>query len=109
MDIDLLKEITRFRMELHKIPETGYHEVKTQEYLKGELSRMGYNPQEICTTGVYVYIDAGAAETVAFRSDIDALPMKEETAVPFHLPMKDLCMHVATTAIWLCSWDLQKP
>ncbi len=104
MGINLLNEITRFRRELHKIPETGYHEVKTQEYLKRELSRMGYNPQEICTTGVYVYIDAEASETVAFRSDIDALPMTEETGCTFsstHEGFMHACGHDGHMAMLL--------
>lgn len=104
MDIDLLKEVTRFRRELHQIPETGYREVKTQEYLKRELSKMGYTPQEICTTGVYVYIDAGATETVAFRSDIDALPMTEETGCDFfstHEGVMHACGHDGHMAMLL--------
>ena len=104
MDINLLKEVTRFRRELHQIPETGYREVKTQEYLKRKLLEMGYDPQNICTTGLYVYIDAGAPETLAFRSDIDALPMKEETGCTFtstHRGIMHACGHDGHMAMLL--------
>ncbi len=104
MDINLLKEVTRFRRELHQIPETGYREVKTQEYLKKELLEMGYDPQVICTTGLYVYIDAESPETLAFRSDIDALPMKEETGCTFtstHEGIMHACGHDGHMAILL--------
>lgn len=104
MDINLLKEVTKFRRELHQIPETGYCEVKTQEYLKRELSEMGYDPQVICSTGLYVYIDAGASETMAFRSDIDALPMKEETGCIFtstHKGVMHACGHDGHMAMLL--------
>lgn len=104
MDINLLKEVTRFRRELHQIPETGYREIKTQEYLKRELLEMGYDPQAICTTGLYAYIDAGASETLAFRSDIDALPMKEETGCTFtstHEGIMHACGHDGHMAMLL--------
>ena len=104
MDINLLDEVTRFRRELHRIPEIGYQEIKTQEYLKKELLNMGYNPQVICTTGIYVYIDAGAPETVAFRSDIDALPITEETGCTFastHSGVMHACGHDGHMAMLL--------
>lgn len=84
MDINnLLDDVTRYRRDLHRIPELGYREVKTQKYLIETLTEMGYNPQIVCETGVYVYIQGDGTDTVAFRSDIDALPITEETGCPF--------------------------
>lgn len=79
----LLNEVTRFRRELHLIPETGYKETKTQKYLVDELTKLGYEPNITCSTGVYVYIEGDSKETIAFRSDIDALPITEETDCSF--------------------------
>lgn len=84
MNIDnLLEEVTRYRRELHQIPEIGYSEVKTQEYLIEVLTKMGYKPEIICGTGVYVYIEGEGSDTIAFRADIDALPITEETNCSF--------------------------
>ncbi|MCF7926688.1 MAG: amidohydrolase [Candidatus Izimaplasma sp.] len=74
--MELLK---KFRTELHKIPETSYNEFKTKAYLKETLLKMGYNPISILETGLYVYIDNKNDETIAFRSDIDGLPVQEQT------------------------------
>lgn len=84
MSIDnLLEEVTRYRRDLHQIPEVGYREVKTQEYLLEVLTKLGYKPEIICGTGVYVYIEGKGTDTVAFRADMDALPITEETSCTF--------------------------
>ena len=72
-----------FREDLHKIPETSYTEFKTKAYLLKQLKAMGYEPIEILETGLLVYLDAKADKTIAFRTDIDALPVTEETGVSF--------------------------
>lgn len=96
MEEFLLDEVTRFRRELHLIPETGYKETKTQNYLINELIKLGYEPKVTCNTGVYVYIEGNSEQTIAFRSDIDALPITEETACSFksiHVGNMHACGH----------------
>lgn len=80
MDTDLL---IKWRRDLHQIPEVGYHEEQTTAYLKNELEEMGYKPINVDKTGLYVYLDFNKEKTIAFRTDIDALKIKEETGVPF--------------------------
>ncbi len=72
-------ELRRVRRELHRIPELGKSEVKTQEYILDYLKKLGYKPEKITDTGVFLYIP-GSIEggTVALRSDIDALPIQEK-------------------------------
>ena len=77
--MDALEQIKKWRQELHQIPELGLQEYKTSNYLKTELIKMGYQPISILETGVLVYIDNGYDQTLAFRSDIDALKIKEQT------------------------------
>ena len=77
------KLLQKYREDLHQIPEIFFKEFKTKKYLKEALSEMGYNPMDILSTGLYVYIDNGNNSTVAFRSDIDALKVTEETGLPF--------------------------
>ncbi len=68
-----------YRRDLHKIPETAFNEHKTSAYLKEQLLKIGFQPFSILSTDVLVFIDKGSKETIAFRSDIDALPQIEET------------------------------
>ena len=69
------------RRALHRIPEIGYMEKKTQAYLINQLSAL--DPDDLKTfadTGVRaVFKGNGTGRVVAFRSDIDALPVAEQT------------------------------
>ena len=87
-----MKDIVRWRRELHQIPELGLKEYKTAQYLRNELTLMGYHYEEILDTGTLVYIDHHQKETLAFRSDIDALPIKEKNDIDFK-STHDGCMH----------------
>ena len=81
--MDALNEIKRWRQELHQIPELGLQEFKTSKYLKDELTKMGYEPISILDTGVLVYLDNHQDKTLAFRSDMDALKISEQTNCSF--------------------------
>ncbi|MDD8048726.1 MAG: M20 family metallopeptidase [Thomasclavelia sp.] len=78
-----INDLKRWRQDLHQIPEIGFKEVETTAYLKKELESLGYNVNKLLDTGVYVYIDNNKDKTIAFRSDIDALKLTEETGVSF--------------------------
>lgn len=74
------------RRELHKIPELGFQEFKTQayllEYLKGLPSdRLTIEPWR---TGIFVKIKGNnPSKTIAYRADIDGLPIVEQTELTF--------------------------
>lgn len=79
--MDICKDLKKWRQELHQIPEIGLQEYKTTKYLEKQLQAMGYSTIEVLDTGTLVYIDYGCEETLAFRSDIDALQITEATEV----------------------------
>ena len=79
----LLDQIKEWRRHLHTIPEIGFQEYKTSAYLYEQLEKMGYQPQKITETGIAVYLDFHKEKTIAFRSDIDALEITEQTGVEF--------------------------
>ena len=98
MDLNfLLDDIVKNRRALHQIPETALEEFKTKEYLKNYLISIGLEPQEIVETGLFVYIEGKDKENcIAFRSDIDALNIKEETGAEFeskHVGKMHACGH----------------
>jgi hippurate hydrolase len=69
---------------LHAHPELSLCEEKTSARLADELRRAGY---EVTTTvggyGVVAVLKNGAGPTVLVRADIDALPVKEQTGLPY--------------------------
>jgi len=103
--------LTQFRQDLHQIPETSFTEFKTQKYLKNALQNMGYQPVEVAGTGLYVYIDNHNFETIAFRTDIDGLPLQEENNIPFkstHNGYMHACGHDGHMAMMLGVADYLK-
>jgi hippurate hydrolase len=69
---------------LHQHPELSDQEVNTANAAAGALRDAGYEVHEkIGTTGVVGILRNGDGPTVLMRADMDALPMKEETGLPY--------------------------
>lgn len=91
---DLQDEVADLRHRLHQEPEIGLHLPRTQEKVLGALDGLGY---EITlgreTTSVTAVLrgsapvphgrEAGNKPVVLLRGDMDALPVQEETGVPY--------------------------
>lgn len=60
---------------LHTIPEMAFGEKKTTEYVKKVIGEYPVSMIDLgMETGAVAYLDAGAAETIALRADMDAVP-----------------------------------
>jgi len=69
---------------LHRNPELGCQEYQTQALILSELEKMGIPAEKIADTGVMGIIRGEKpGKTVAFRADMDALPVTEETGLPY--------------------------
>ena len=77
--------IRALRRDLHRQPELSWKEVRTQERLERALRECGATDiRRVASTGLTARIrGAGRGATVAIRGDIDALPITEETGLPF--------------------------
>nr|WP_244652571.1 amidohydrolase [Glutamicibacter sp. FBE19] len=71
-----------FRRELHRNPELSFAEHQTTERILERLRSAGLSPQKMTNTGAYVDIGEGPIR-IAFRADIDALPVIEETDLEY--------------------------
>ena len=73
------------RRDIHAHPELAFEEVRTAGVVAAELTRMGIPHRTgIGRTGVVGVIQGGRpGPTLAIRADMDALPMPEETGLPF--------------------------
>lgn len=77
-------ELLRWRRHLHAHPELSFAETATADYLAGELAALGIPSRRPIPNAVVADLgDPAAGPTVALRADIDALPIPEETALPF--------------------------
>jgi amidohydrolase len=73
------------RRDLHAHPETGFETVRTAKVVADELSLMGLRPKTgVGKTGVVAEITGGRpGPCLILRADMDALPIHEETGLPF--------------------------
>ncbi|MDQ1236297.1 N-acetyldiaminopimelate deacetylase [Paenibacillus sp. SORGH_AS306] len=77
---------TQIRRDLHRIPEPGFQEFKTQQYLLDYIATLPQNHLEIRTwrTGILVYIHGSAPKRrFGYRADMDGLPIVEQTSYDF--------------------------
>src|SRR5690348_15216910 len=85
-DADLRQSLVELRRAIHADPELSFQEERTAEKLERALATLRpANLQRVAKTGVVARIrgrDAGAP-LVAVRGDIDALPVREDTGLPF--------------------------
>lgn len=94
---DIREKIIQFRKDLHQIPELGLEEVKTSQYIKEKLENCGYEYETVIGTGVIACKKSGNTnKAIAFRADMDALQITEETNTSFksiHKGMMHGCGH----------------
>ena len=85
-------EMVGIRHQIHENPELGFRETETSALVAAELRKLGY--EEIATgiahTGVVAILRGGRpGPVVAVRADMDALPVTEETDLPFRSTKRD--------------------
>ena len=82
----IFDEIVAIRRDIHRHPEIGRKEVRTAGIIRDKLKEYGVDRIETpCPTAVIGIIEGTKApgKCIALRSDIDALPVQEETGLPF--------------------------
>ncbi len=82
---ELLDQVVEWRRDLHAHPELGNHETRTAQVIAAHLRRLGLTPKTgIAHTGVTARLKGGKpGPRVALRADMDALPVVEQTGLPF--------------------------
>ena len=70
---------------MHQHPELGNHEARTAQVVADHLRSLGLEPRTgIAHTGVTAILKGGKpGPRIALRADIDALPVTEQTGLPF--------------------------
>lgn len=103
---DLTTELIAVRRHLHRHPELSNAEIRTQLFIRETLARLGLGKiSDAAGTGLVVDVHGtrpGANRMVVVRADIDALPITEDTGLPFASETKGVmhaCGHDAHTAM----------
>ena len=94
-----MQSLIEIRRELHKIPELGFQEFKTQAFILDYLAKLPQAHLTLTTwkTGIIVKINGtNPTKTIGWRTDIDGLPVHEETGVDYasvHIGHMHACGH----------------
>jgi amidohydrolase len=91
------------RRYLHQHPEVGFNEFNTAAFVRGILRGSGFEVHEAAETGSWLEIQGNkAGPTLAYRADLDALPMQDAKDAAYASKNKGvahLCGHDAHTTI----------
>ncbi len=110
------QEMLSWRRHLHQHPELSNREVETSKYVAERLRSFGLEPQTgVARHGVVATLRGGQpGPVVALRADMDGLPVKEDTGLPFasaatgefegrQVPVMHACGHDAHMAMLLAT------
>ena len=110
---DMPQLLTLYR-DLHANPELSMQEVRTPAKLAPEMRKLGFDVTEhVGKTGVVAVMKNGPGPVLLVRADMDALPVKEQTGLPFAsrvvgklkdgtaTPVMHACGHDTHIASWL--------
>lgn len=114
LDPALTDRLRADREHFHTWPELSGSEVRTSEYIEQRLRRLGAGIKRFGTTGLVGVLENGNGPVVAYRADMDGLPVEERTGLPFsskatgHLagndvPVMHACGHDVHMAVGLAA------
>jgi hippurate hydrolase len=110
----VLPDVEQLYLDLHQNPELSFQEKNTSAKLADRMKKLGY---EVTTgvgrTGIVAVLRNGTGSTVMFRTDMDALPVAEETGLPYaskvrvkdasgtDIPVMHACGHDIHMSAWI--------
>ncbi|MDN5745305.1 MAG: M20/M25/M40 family metallo-hydrolase, partial [Nocardioidaceae bacterium] len=107
------------RHDLHRAPELTWAEYDTARRVRAELDALGVVWRECAGTGTVAHLAVGApGRHIALRGDLDAMPIQEETEVPWASGSPGAmhaCGHdghtavLVATATWLAAHEDELP
>lgn len=104
MDKQLFDRLVSIRRQLHQNPELGFTEFKTAALVEHHLRELDIPFEKVAVTGIVATLKKGSGSasssgsspasgpTVMLRADMDALPVLEDTGLPFS-SLTDGLMH----------------
>lgn len=100
---DLNEYLIAIRRHLHQYPELSTQEFETTKFIKEKLDEIGLKISNTSMkTGVFAELQGeSSGPTIALRADIDALPIEEQTGLPYASKIKGVmhaCGHDFHTA-----------
>lgn len=107
IDPALEKKVIEWRRHLHQNPELSNREYKTSAYVEKHLRSLGLEVETgVAHTGVVAILKGGKpGPLVALRADMDALPVAEQTDLPFASKVTTVYRGQETGVMHACGHD----
>jgi amidohydrolase len=106
----LLSELVALRRDFHRHPELGFREYRTRDVILDRLKRLDIETHRMAKTGVVGLLSGDhPGPTLLLRADMDALPIQEETGLPYRSETPGVmhaCGHDGHLAMLLVAADL---
>jgi hippurate hydrolase len=92
-------------MDLHRNPELAFEEKQTAAKLAARLRTLGYETTTgVGGTGVVGLLKNGAGPVAMLRTELDALPVTEQTGLPFSSNTAGV-MHACGHDLHMAAWS----
>lgn len=114
MEAERINHLIQIRRKIHQNPELGYCENETAALIADELTKAGIGFKTgYARTGIVAEIIKGEGPLVVLRADMDALPIRENSGLPFsstkvmkdqhgrEIPLMHACGHDLHTTMLL--------
>lgn len=84
LSVQLYPEAVELRHRLHRMPEPCFKEIETSRFVRHYLENLGFTDISMMAgTGIKAVLNSGKkGPVVALRTDLDALPIEEQTGIP---------------------------
>lgn len=106
----VFERMVAMRRDLHRHPELSWQETRTAECAEAGLSSLGIPFRRVAGTGIIADLPGPTGvPRIALRADMDALPIHEETGLPFasiHPGVMHACGHDGHTSMLLGAAEL---
>ena len=102
-----MPELMNLYRDLHAHPELSMQETRTAALLAAEARRLGFTVTErVGGTGVVAVLENGPGPVLLLRADMDALPVEEQTGLPFASRVRGTTREgLATAVMHACGHD----
>ena len=110
----VLPQVEALYLDLHQHPELSFHEQRTAATLADGLRKLGFDVTTgVGKLGVVGVLKNGAGPTVMLRTELDALPVKEQTGLAYasqvtartdagvEVPVMHACGHDVHMSAWI--------
>ncbi len=104
----VMPKVVAWRRDIHQHPELANREFRTAALVAGHLEELGMEVRtEIAHTGVVGILRGGSpGPVVALRADMDALPVTEQTDLPFASTVRTTYLGQEVGVMHACGHDL---